>query len=121
MRDNWCTALRSKKYKQGQYHLCADGRYCCLGVLCELNLDKVTKILKNKTYNIYTYNESEGFLPRELSEKKHEFGDWEIELMKMNDSGKSFDEIADWIEQNVPVEEDSLSPTATESGVLNHG
>lgn len=32
----WVEALESGKYKQGTLWLKADGKYCCLGVLCEL-------------------------------------------------------------------------------------
>ena len=32
----WVKALRSGKYKQGRNALCHAGRYCCLGVLCDI-------------------------------------------------------------------------------------
>lgn len=32
----WVEALRSGKYKQGARYLKKNGRYCCLGVLCEI-------------------------------------------------------------------------------------
>ena len=32
----WIKALRSGKYKQGVGELHNDGRFCCLGVLCDL-------------------------------------------------------------------------------------
>jgi hypothetical protein len=32
----WTTALRSGKYTKGRDYLCKGGRFCCLGVLCEL-------------------------------------------------------------------------------------
>ena len=32
----WARALESGKYKQGHYNLQKAGRYCCLGVACEL-------------------------------------------------------------------------------------
>jgi hypothetical protein len=32
----WIAALRSGKYKQGRNALCKDGKYCCLGVACEI-------------------------------------------------------------------------------------
>lgn len=32
----WVEALRSGKYKQGKQALCKDGKYCCLGVRCEV-------------------------------------------------------------------------------------
>lgn len=33
----WIKALRSKKYKQGYGTLRRDGKFCCLGVLCDLH------------------------------------------------------------------------------------
>lgn len=32
----WIAALRSGEYKQGESFLCSEGRYCCLGVACEV-------------------------------------------------------------------------------------
>lgn len=32
----WVRALRSGKFKQGRMYLEADGKYCCLGVLCKI-------------------------------------------------------------------------------------
>jgi hypothetical protein len=121
MRDNWCKALRSGDYAQTTRYLHNDKGFCCLGVLCELNLDKVDKTEhKSHEFHYWQYDNCTGLLPSALSEL---FYDIEVrgQLMKMNDNGSSFSEIADWIEQNVRVEEDNLSPTATESGVLNHG
>lgn len=40
----WATALESGEYEQGRTMLCSvDHRYCCLGVLCEIN--KIPKTL----------------------------------------------------------------------------
>src|SRR5689334_12189419 len=36
LRDAWCAALRSGKYEQGTGRLCKDGKFCCLGVLGDL-------------------------------------------------------------------------------------
>lgn len=34
LKKKWVKALRSGEYEQGRGHLCRDGKYCCLGVLC---------------------------------------------------------------------------------------
>ena len=34
--DEWLAALRSGEYEQGQSHPAWAGKYCCLGVLCDL-------------------------------------------------------------------------------------
>jgi hypothetical protein len=36
IRAQWTAALRSGKYVQGRAALYADGKFCCLGVLCDL-------------------------------------------------------------------------------------
>jgi hypothetical protein len=36
IREQWVAALRSGEYEQGQGALNSDGKFCCLGVLCEL-------------------------------------------------------------------------------------
>lgn len=64
--DKWIKALRSSKYKQGQYMLeyvdKKSTRYCCLGVLCDLYQQeqraKKKKTLKSRLVNdcAYTYD-----------------------------------------------------------------
>lgn len=36
IKDKWITALESGEFEQGKGSLADNGRYCCLGVLCEL-------------------------------------------------------------------------------------
>ena len=36
IKEQWVAALRSGEYEQGQRALAKDGKFCCLGVLCEL-------------------------------------------------------------------------------------
>jgi len=36
VKRQWVAALRSGKYEQGRQRLEKDGRFCCLGVLCDL-------------------------------------------------------------------------------------
>lgn len=40
-RKLWTDALRSGKYQQGKSALCEDGRFCCLGVACEVYQEHV--------------------------------------------------------------------------------
>lgn len=35
----WTAALRSGRYEQGRGLLSANGKFCCLGVLCEIAVD----------------------------------------------------------------------------------
>lgn len=36
IKTEWVRRLRSGEYDQGSYYLRRGGRYCCLGVLCEI-------------------------------------------------------------------------------------
>jgi len=108
IKADWVAALRSGKYTQAQGRLRisagddesnVDG-YCCLGVICDVTQKRW---VRQHTY-WYALVGSEleptwyGMLP------KGAFGltDNTIRhLANMNDSGKSFNEIADWIEANL--------------------
>lgn len=84
-KQKWVKALRSGKYKQGKYklHNKSDDTFCCLGVAVNLKLcGKTTK--------------PEEFISRNfLNDKSQQI------LSAMNDSGKSFKTIADYIEENL--------------------
>lgn len=94
-KEKWLTALRSGEYQQGSNKLRTDdGKYCCLGVFAVCNNIPIDKsgiaILLNNEYQGYgLFNELMG-------------EDTVDVLWKMNDkAGKSFLEIADYIEQNL--------------------
>jgi hypothetical protein len=40
IKNEWVTRLRSGEYKQGTGALNRGGSYCCLGVLCEIGVEK---------------------------------------------------------------------------------
>ena len=106
----WVDALRSGNYRQGARHLRCGGSYCCLGVLCDLHDQS-----KNGPgwANDWTYLGYGARLPLEVCKWAaitREILDFpcgltdvsvEIKLSQMNDEGASFDEIADFIEQNL--------------------
>lgn len=105
----WVEALRSGKFKQGKGYLKADDCYCCLGVLCEISPGfkgwvKGTFNPRNRYVEQPVFEhgqpQSTRFLPEKLRE---EFGlnSHTGELMGMNDSGCSFEAIADYIEKNI--------------------
>jgi hypothetical protein len=91
-KEQWLAALRSGRYEQGTDMLMFRGSYCCLGVaneVCGLGLPKIASYLRDLSLGI---KDCWVFLPRETQEV----------LGEMNDAeGKSFAEIADYIEQNV--------------------
>ncbi len=102
----WVKALRSGKYKQGQKSLCTvkgkTAKYCCLGVLCH-----ILKTPYEKCGDLKRYDEDTAVLPSSVLEKAGMHSCWGetrsghfSSLTHLNDDGKSFNEIADFIEQH---------------------
>lgn len=123
----WVDALRSGKYKQGKERLQYEDKYCCLGCLSDLYCKNVkdiseTCVIKNE---VDTWNEDESDVDityeeikctkygGELEALPEEVRDWVglqdttgryngpkefNSLAWLNDSGKTFAEIADIIE-----------------------
>jgi hypothetical protein len=107
--EEWLTALRSGKYKQAKtvlYNKNTKG-YCCLGVACaikySLNYLKAEEsryagVIEKSEYNLRFDLKK---IPEQLKGGDQIKNDLVITLTDMNDSGKTFDEIADWIEKNI--------------------
>lgn len=94
IKAKWLEALRSGTYPQGKDYLYKSDpeRYCCLGVLC-------------KTQDI-EIGSTVGFVAvrNAYQDLKMVFGGKIFDsLVDMNDDGKTFAEIADWIEANVDI------------------
>lgn len=110
MKEKWLAALRSGKYKQGKgalYDPVTDG-YCCLGVLehvCDGKVEMYTSAvnLHNKAMAMPTKEWYEANGITGLEDKQYDsYGTTtEWRLAHMNDSDKSFAEIADFIEKEV--------------------
>lgn len=89
-KEKWVAALRSGEFKQGRGALYKNGKYCCLGVA-----DKIEGYEPDARDSILKHHENVPEIIR---------GDTELtaRLATMNDEGgKSFSEIADYIEQNL--------------------
>jgi len=96
--SGWVNALRSNKFKQGVDNLNFSNTYCCLGVLCELNSNTL-KLNKQKDGDFTSYDNHYRNLPSKVS-SKYTFNDEIIHtLIKMNDGGYTFSQIADKIEE----------------------
>ena len=94
LKARWITALRSGVYKQGKGRLrSTEDRFCCLGVLYDLER-RGGWIPTAGGYETEETN-SDLFVPVELLD-----GNVQYTLTKSNDSGDSFKEIADWLEQH---------------------
>jgi len=100
----WVKALRSGKYKQTtstlKGHALDDAGnfagvgYCCLGVACKLK----AKEAGNKT-SMYKYSEDRSSKGAQLAGRWLLPNNDQFKLAKLNDEGKSFSEIADYIEK----------------------
>lgn len=108
----WVAALRSGKYQQGKNYLALEGKFCCLGVLCELALKHgiITTHFNSENGTGY-YEGKHSSLPNSVSawlgvDKEiesvmvfDEDGD-EQDVINLNDSkGYTFAMIADAIER----------------------
>lgn len=98
-KEKWLKALRSGEYAQCRERLMFDGGYCCLGVaaiVAGYELDtKNDRILRPgevaaRVSDSPSYSALDDFGVKERAE-----------LIHMNDSGKSFAEIADFIEKRL--------------------
>ena len=105
-KSKWVTALRSGKYEQGKTLLSEHNKYCCLGVLVCIR-DYPIEYKFNDT-RIFCYDYDCG-IPPEADEYSifgalGNFTGFYINnydnLARLNDSGYSFEEIADIIEKH---------------------
>jgi hypothetical protein len=102
IKEKLVTELRSGKYEQGSGCLRdRNGRFCCLGVLCDI-VDKNNWITRNDgIYFTYQNSTDNSYLPEQLSIKLFGHTNAGNCLAKMNDDGETFLEIADYIETNM--------------------
>lgn len=105
LRDDWCAALRSGKYKQGEGLLrSANDEYCCLGVLCDVD-GAEWDLSGLGFYRADPTHGATALLTQHFRSRAHLSRDTEAALTNLNDEeGKTFSEIADWIEANIEVE-----------------
>lgn len=103
LRDKWVAALRSGEYPQTQQHLKDACGYCCLGVLLDID-DPIGWEAKNPRTTFFEHRKGvECELPVGAYGMDHKT---QSLLVRMNDTeNASFARIADWIEQNIPVDE----------------
>jgi hypothetical protein len=107
-KKKWVAALRSGEYKQGRDYLYDpfDDQYCCLGVagaVCGVDKEVMKKAcyLRDKDYQDTTNDDP---IAPESYPKLITLGIKDNKahvLASMNDEGKSFSQIADYIEKNL--------------------
>lgn len=90
LKRKWVDALRSGKFERGNGRLKADSKYCCLGVLRHIANPRD----KRRAAHAHLLH----------SDQLAEFGlsnSEQTKLADMNDNGKTFSEIADYIEKRI--------------------
>lgn len=100
IKKKWVEALRSGEYKQGKGVLKSkDSEFCCMGVLADLlyegEWEHVSRISAG-----WIRGQAGALNKETLSYCNMLTGEQNI-LAKMNDEGHSFNQIADWIEENL--------------------
>lgn len=101
LKAKWLEALRSGKYDQGTGQLRNGNCFCCLGVLCD--------VFNPTGWDGEEWSFGEGIDQcRELSVLPSNFrlqcgmdGGLEERLIELNDEGKTFSTIANYIEENL--------------------
>jgi hypothetical protein len=124
LKKKWVVALRSKEYEQGRNDLCsisydANGErlnisFCCLGVLADITDIPYRKDLERQGDTVRTYTDNTDILrdgediaitfPTQHFRLKYMGGigeDVARKLATMNDDGVPFNDIADYIENNI--------------------
>lgn len=104
IKQQWLEALRSGRYKQGQNRLRSkEDEFCCLGVLCDV-VDPKAWERKGSDDAGYFSHGFQSYFPSHIGNQIGLPDRETSEPMSMNDNGKSFAEIADWIEANIPAD-----------------
>lgn len=99
IKKKWVKALRSGKYEQGQGCLQESGKYCCLGVLCDV-YDKNLWMSSIFTKDIKSYLGEEYCVPIEVRDEIRFDSDKQDKLIEYNDNkGWSFKKIAAYIDR----------------------
>ena len=129
-RDEWVRALRSGEFRQAKGQLrkpitwgdesgtVSVYGYCCLGVKCELDVraSRHGMVSDGQPFTSYGINgHLADAMPRDEVLQAWGLSDGQANLLAQLNDGESgydphtFAQIADWIEQNVPVEDDDTN------------
>jgi hypothetical protein len=99
----WVKALRSGKYKQGNFRLQKGDTYCCLGVLCEIAPKSVSRQLEpdGRLFGVCMADQQLVKVWAGI-DNCYRMVPWSLSksLSYKNDTGASFEEIADFIEKH---------------------
>jgi hypothetical protein len=107
MKRLWLKALRSGEYKQGKERLVSnDDKFCCLGVLCNVAIEHGARLKwQQDRHGVWgaasKVDKQEAFLPYDLGEAVDIEMEMQEHLARMNDHGKTFATIANYIEKHL--------------------
>ena len=102
LKEKWVAALRSGQFQQGTRYLRIKDKYCCLGVLIHCVYgDK--GLVNPDPRGIFSTagHANRSTIPVDMCEDIEIEHSVALSLAGMNDSGKSFEEIAVFIEDNI--------------------
>jgi hypothetical protein len=103
IKAKWLGALRSGKYRQTRNAVRDEQGFCCLGVLCDV-AGAEWKSNDSGFYVAYRDDSSVTGTPETLDDEIGLLAEHREAVMSLNDlDGKSFSEIADYIEANIPT------------------
>ena len=66
LRIAWIEALESGKYEQGRIYLNDNGKFCCLGVLCDILVKNNMLDITSTTGGVTTYSNAACVLPHKI-------------------------------------------------------
>jgi hypothetical protein len=107
IKQKWVSALRSGEYQQCRGYLRTDNGFCCLGVLCDLYGKENNVEWQHNEVDGYLYEKHSTVLPLSVMEwadvdgRSADICNRTETLAKLNDSGSTFNEIADLIEEHL--------------------
>lgn len=110
IKSKWVEALRSGEYKQGQGRLNDRDLFCCLGVLCEVLIKdedaELNSLIKNKVpcafdLDCMSYDNDSKVVPNRVRLAADLSVRQVHDLISRNDSGFTFEQIAEYIEENL--------------------
>lgn len=117
VKADWVSALRSGEYSQGHGALQKGGGFCCLGVLCDLAVKAGVELTIGNACGCgdddcspgVTYNNNESYPPTPVLDWAGmssmdpivKYGGETRTLSALNDEGRSFEEIANLIEEQL--------------------
>jgi hypothetical protein len=105
-KTKWIEALKSGKYQKGKLYLSKENKYCCLGILCEI--ENLPKIKIDTTIKYGKYLRDTAGLPKDsklfsILNDDGRFVGFEINgeksLVGLNDCTETFDKIIKVIEK----------------------